>query len=139
MKAKAGLFALLIGMISLVGFGHTTDLGQNSNSVDCEFFETQTVASCVDFQMNEVAAITNENPLVYHYGFTVISTGFKTNLNGIENLKSSDLSLAIKPPEIHFYHNRNLSYIKYPNPEAMNEPKCHFCRNARDALRTLNS
>ena len=53
MKAKAGLFTLLIGMIGLVGFGATTaDPVQNStpDSIDC--FDTEIVLVNVDVQLD---------------------------------------------------------------------------------------
>lgn len=133
------LFAMLIGMISLVGFGNTTDPSENSNTITIECYDAQPVMVCVDFQITEVAIMPIENLMVSNYEFMVNSTGFKTDLKGNEFVKPYDLSFALKPPLLNDKQNRSFTNIKYPGADPMNQPLCNFCRNARDGLLKPNN
>ena len=66
MKAKAGLFSLLIGMISLVGFGATTaDPVQNSITDSNFCFEAELVLVSVDVMPEIMFEINDQLNLNY--------------------------------------------------------------------------
>ncbi len=133
MKAKARLFVLLIGMISLVGFGHTTDLGQNSN-IDTACYEAPEAVVCVNFEVSEATSLTLESLATCDIGYRQDSTVFKSDLNLIENRSLYDLSFGLKPTHLNIIHNKSLSTINRPGKDEPNQPCCNYCKYARDGL-----
>ncbi len=137
MKAKATLFAILFGMISMVGFGNTTDLSENSNTIDVVCFDAPKAMVCVDYQLNEIASLPTKNLFIVDIGNTQISTGFKTNLNVIEKPIYYNQKFLMFLPDIYLTNISN--YIKtlhLKNPNYGNRNRLCFVhyRVARDGL-----
>ena len=136
MKAKAGLFTLLIGMISLVGFGITTaDPVQNSipDSMDCfdseivlvsvempfqMEFEIPYLEHQIDVQSNVIvfsnSSLEDANYSIYDYR-SFEDPGLKVSKK-YERTKNTITSVLIPPNEIvQRYHNligKNKSTLK---------------------------